>query len=476
MWIKLIAPRSAKRPMDSDWKTRMSPPLSLLVLGALTPSEHAVTVADENIERLRLDDTPDLVGITAKVDTFDRAVQIARRYRARGIPVVLGGIHPTVCPEMCAPHADAVVIGEAEETWPRLIEDLRHGRLRACYRNEHPVDIALSPPPRWELLKPGNYLFSNTLTIGRGCPWRCDFCYNSSANVEARYRMKPIPRILAEIRSLGVPHVMFIDDNFIGDPCQAAALVRALRPLKLTWHAAVSADIGSREALLDEMAESGCRSLFIGFESVRQGNLTRCRKTQNRIERYDETIAHIHRRGMLVNASLVFGFDEDDATVFPATLAWLVRNRVSTMTAHILTPYPGTRLHDQLAREGRLLHHDLRRYDTAHAVFRPRRLTPEALERGYRDLYDHFYSWGNILRRLPERADQRVAFLEFNLLYRKFGKLTSPLGRLFGMRRLAKFAKALAYPRRRARIAATRRQAVDGCWPCGEDSGRTLNA
>jgi radical SAM superfamily enzyme YgiQ (UPF0313 family) len=446
MNIKLISPLSSKRPMDSDWKTRMSPPLSLLVLGALTPREHAVRLADENIERIRLDDAPDLVGLTVKVDTVHRAAEIARAYRRRGIPVVMGGIHPTVCPDDCAPHADTVVMGEAEELWPRLLEDRRRGALRPLYRNDHPVDIALTPAPRWELLREKSYLFTNTLCIGRGCPWRCDFCYNSSPHVDARYRMKPLAHILEEIRLLGVPHVMFIDDNFIGDPERARELMRALRPMKLTWHAAVSADIGRRGDLLDLMAETGCKSLFIGFESVNPDNLRRCRKAPNRVERYDETIARIHARGIMVNASLVFGFDGDDESVFPTTLDWLVRQRVATMTAHIMTPYPGTRLYDRLRREGRILDRDLRRYDTAHAVFAPGRMSAAALERGHRWIYDRFYSWANILRRMPADARQRTAFLEFNLLYRKYGKLTCPLGRLFGMRRLAKLAKALAYP------------------------------
>lgn len=450
MNIKLIAPRSAKRRMDSDWKTRMAPPLALLVLGALTPRKHTVTVADENVERVRTDDTPDLVGITVKVDTFHRATEIAAAYRNRGIPVVLGGIHPTACPEMCAEHADSVVIGEAEELWGALLEDFAAGTLKRVYRNTGLVDLASSPTPRWDLLKPGRYLFTNTLCMGRGCPWRCDFCYNSSANVDARYRSKPLHHVLEEIRSLGVPHVMFIDDNFIGDPDFARELMRAMRPMNLTWHAAVSADIGHREDLLDRMAESGCKSLFIGFESVRQENLRNCRKSQNRIEHYDRTIQRIHQRKILVNASLAFGFDGDDETVFPDTLSWLVRNRISTMTAHILTPFPGTLWHRQLEAEGRLLHRDLRRYDTAHAVFRPRGMTPEALEAGYYRIYDDFYSWANILRRMPSDTAQRIAFLEFNLLYRKFGKLTCPLGKAFGMRRLAQLAKALAYPVRRA--------------------------
>lgn len=446
MKIKLIAPQSSMRPMDSMWKIRMAPPLSLLTLAALTPPEHEVTIHDENVEALHLDDSPDLVGITVKVDTLYRAIEMAREYRARGITVVMGGIHPTVCPEDCTQHADAVVVGEAEEIWPRLLADIAGNRLQPVYRNAGPVDMSRTPIPLWNLLNHKDYLFTNTLCIGRGCPWRCDFCYNSSDNIDARYRMKPIRNIVAEIESLGIPHVMFIDDNFIGNPRLAIELLRRLRGMGLTWHTAVSADIGSHDDILDLMVDSGCKSLFIGFESVNQKNLLHCHKTQNRIERYDSTIGKIHARGMMVNASLVFGFDGDDRTVFQTTVDWLVRNRVATMTSHILTPYPGTLLHKRMLAEGRIIDHDLRHYNTAHAVFRPAKMTTSELEAGHRESYDSFYSWRNIIKRWPGSTAQATAYLEFNLLYRKWGKTTCRLGQLFGMRNLAKLSKAIAYP------------------------------
>jgi len=448
MKIKLISPKSSVRPMDSAWKTQMSPPLPLLVLGALTPPGHEVSLADENVERLRLDDHPDLVGLTVKVDTLYRAADIARKYRRRGIPVVMGGIHATARPSDCLPIADSVVIGEAESIWPRLLEDAARGRLRRVYRNRGPVDIATVPVPQWRLLHDQRYLFTNTIRIGRGCPWRCDFCYNSASNVDARYRMKPIRNILTEIESLGVRHVMFIDDNFIGNPTRSRTLLNELRKMDLVWHTAVSADIGHHDDLLDLMADSGCKSLFVGFESVNQANLRQCRKAQNRCEEYEQTIARIHARGMMVNASLVFGFDEDESDVFANTVHWLVRNHVATMTAHILTTYPGTRLYRNLLTEGRIIDHDLRHYNTAHCVFRPKKMTPDELEAGHRRAYKEFYSWPNILRRRPLAPGQMKAYLEFNLVYRKYGKLTCWIGKAVGMRMLARLARMIAYPHR----------------------------
>lgn len=457
MKIKLICPRSTVRPMDSAWKTQMSPPLSLLVLGALTPREHDVTVEDENVERLHLKDGPDLVGVTVKVDTVSRARRISGEYRKKGIPVVWGGIYPTMCTDACAGFADSVVVGEAETNWPLLLQDVQAGRLRPVYRNERPVNMADVPSPRWELMKEKSYLFTNTVRVGRGCPWRCDFCYNSSSNVESRYRSKPVEHVIREIESLGTRHVMFIDDNFIGNIGYARRLLKRMKALHLAWHTAVSADIGRHTEILDLMADSGCKSLFIGFETLGRNNLERCGKRQNRVEEYDQLIRQIHGRGMMVNASLVFGFDHDDESVFPTTLDWLIRNRVETMTAHILTPYPGTGLYRRLVAEGRIIDHDLERYNTANVVFRPRGMTAERLARGYRWMYRKFYSWSSIWKRMPETPGQRAAYLQFQLLYRKFGKVTCLLGKTFGMRNVAKLATAVAYgihgrgaPRRKA--------------------------
>jgi radical SAM superfamily enzyme YgiQ (UPF0313 family) len=454
MKIKLISPRVTLRSTDSAFKRYMAPPLALLVLGALTPREHEVVLEDENVERLSLNDSPDLVGITVKADTAYRSYDIAARYRARGIPVVFGGIHPTVCPEENLPHADAIVIGEAEELWAGIVRDAKEGRLQRIYRMSGESEPARTPIPRWELIAGKNYLYTNTLCAGRGCPWRCDFCYSSSPNIARGHRMKPVENILSEIESLRTRHVMFIDDNFIGSPEKAERLLRAILPLGLTWHTAVSADIGRHDHLLDQMAASGCKSLFIGFETLNGKNLAESHKGQNRIEEYSRTISKIHRRGMMVNASLVFGFDSDGPDVFPRTLEWLAEQKIETMTAHILTPYPGTKLYRRMLEENRILDFDLCHYNTSRAVFRPKGMTAEELERGYLRMYSEFYSWRRILQRVPDSRDQWTAYFLFNLFYRKFGKVISTLGRLGLMGAMSRFAKALAYPESHARPAA----------------------
>jgi radical SAM superfamily enzyme YgiQ (UPF0313 family) len=258
--------------------------------------------------------------------------------------------------------------------------------------------------------------------------------------------MKGYRQILEEIESLQTTQVMFIDDNFIGNPDRARHFLRYHIPEGLTWHTSVSADIGKHEDILDLMALTGCKSLFIGFETLNPGNLEGCGKHQNRISEYESTIGKIHSRGMMVNASLIFGFDHDGPDIFPATLEWLVENRVETMTGHILTPYPGTKFHKQLLEEHRIFDFDLLHYNTSHVVFHPARMSADELREGYLWIYREFYSWRRILARLPESRSQWTAYLLFNFLYRKYGKAISLAGKLGLMRAIAKLAKGVAYP------------------------------
>jgi len=462
MEIKLISPGMTKRPMDTAFKTQMAPSLALLVLSALTPSGHRVYMEDENVERLHLKDSPDLVGITVKADTAKRSFEIAKKYRRRNIPVIFGGIHPTACPEENMAHADSIVVGEAEELWPQILADAEKGELRRIYQQGHPSDLSKSPVPDWSLVRGKNFLFTNTIVAGRGCPWQCDFCYSSSPNLFRGHRMKPVKNILAEIASLAVDHIFFIDDNFIGNLSRCRELLRAMVGLGLTWHTAVSADIGSHDDILDLMAESGCRSLFIGFETVNQQNLGACSKKQNKVEQYNRTIRKIHERGIMVNAGMVFGFDWDGPGVFAPTLNWLVSQKIETMTCHILTPYPGTKFHQRLLCENRIIDFDLTHYNTSRAVFRPLRMSKEELEQGYLRMYQEFYSLPNIWARLPDASSQWTAFLLFNLFYRKFGPAVSLLGKMGLMGVLGKLGKILAYPggASRARVLDALQQAL----------------
>lgn len=445
MKIKLISPRMTLRPMDSEYKRVLSPSISLLVLAGLTPSEHEVAIDDENIGSLTLDDHPDLVGISVNVDTSKGAYKIASLYRNRGIPVILGGIHASAAPEEALRHADAVCIGEAENVWEQIINDTRHNRLEKRYYSEKPADLATTPIPKWELLNTSDYLYTNIVCASRGCPFNCEFCYNSCTYVHNRFRNRPVEQVVSEISLLKTKHVMFVDDNFIGNLGWTRRFVNAIKPLNLTWHAAVSANIGSHPDLLDEMQASGCQSLFIGIESINEKSIKSAFKYQNNIRNYEELINNLHDRGIMLNASMAFGFDEDHPDVFDRTLKWLVTNKVETMTGHILTPYPGTRFYKKLKKEGRIIDKDCSHYNTSHVVFEPKNMTKEELYKGYLRIYRRFYSIGNIIKRIPKHPRSRIPYLLFNLGYRKFGKLTSQLARFGLMNSIGKLARRLSY-------------------------------
>ena len=251
---------------------------------------------------------------------------------------------------------------------------------------------------------------------------------------------------LAKIcRAKGVRHIMFIDDNFIGDLAFARQLVEAMRPLRLKWNAAVSANIVDHPDLLDLMRETGCLSLFIGFESISAGSVAGVHKRQNDVARYEKLVGMLHDRGIMINASFVFGLDSDGPSVFRDTLDWVVRNRIETVTSHILTPYPGTALYERMKGEGRLTDTDLSHYDTAHVVFKPKGMSAEELYAGYLWIYREVYSWKNIIRRTPRSLSQFLPYYLFNLFYRKYGRFTERLGLAIGFDRVGALARRLSY-------------------------------
>ena len=217
---------------------------------------------------------------------------------------------------------------------------------------------------------------------------------------------------------------MFIDDNFIGNPKWTKELLKEIKPLKLKWNAAVTSNIVDMPELLDEMKEAGCQSLFIGFESINSKSLESVHKVQNSVNRYEKLVDEIHKRGIMINASFVFGLDEDDGSIFKSTLEWIVKNKIETVTSHILTPYPGTKLYKALLEENRIVDFNLANYNTASVVYKPKNMTAEELYNGYLWIYKELYTFKNIMKRLPKSKKQWIPFLTFNFFYRKFGKLT----------------------------------------------------
>ncbi len=435
MYIKLIQPAMRKRPMDTDIKTHMAPPLGLLTIVNMLRDEHRIRLENENLHPIEYDDGPDLVGISVTVDTLPGAIAIAKRFRSRGIPVVAGGIHITTASETIPADAfDALCIGPAEGTWPRIVRDAEAGNLQPVYRCERPLMGRDIVPPAYDFVQGGEYLYCNVVHTSRGCPFRCEFCYNSSG--EHTYLHREISDVIADIRTVKSRHIMFIDDNFAGDPAWTKRLLHAIEPLHIRWNAAVSINAAYDAELLDLMKRTGCQGLFIGFESINADSLKAVHKGQNSIARYEEAIRAIHDRGIMINASFVFGLDGDTPDVFRDTVAWICRNRIETVTSHIMTPYPGTVLYDRLMAEGRIISHDLSLYNTAHVVFQPKQMTAKQLYEGYLQVYREVYSFRGIWRRLPKCRTQRPAYLMFNLFYRKFGPLTDWLCKRIGYDRI----------------------------------------
>lgn len=445
MNIKLITPKMTLRPMDSEFKRMMAPSLGLLTVAALTPAGHDVYLEDENIGNIHFSDRPDVVGITVNVDTAHRAYSIADKYREKGIIVVLGGIHVSANPDEALNHADAVCIGEATEVWGKILEDIQNNCLKKKYQHQTREKTYRLPIPRWDLLDEANYLYTNIIATSRGCPYKCTFCYNSSEYAGHTFRNRDIDNVLAEIKALPTKHIMFIDDNLIGNIEWCKKFVQKLKPLNIKWQAAVSANIGLHTELLDAMKESGCRSLFIGFETINKKSLYHAAKYQNKVDSYEKTIEEIHKRGIMVNASIVFGFDEDGPEVFHDTVNWLITNRIETMTAHILTPYPGTKLFHDFKAAGRIIDFDWSHYNTAHVVYKPLKMTSEELYEGYLWSYREFYSCKNIIKRVP-KSEQIIPHLLFNFGYRKFGKITAKIIASLGlMHTLGKVSRLLSH-------------------------------
>jgi radical SAM superfamily enzyme YgiQ (UPF0313 family) len=443
MVIKLIQPRMHRRPMDTDIKNRMSPPLGLYTIANMFRNCHDILVENENIHQLETNDSPDIVGISVNVDSLPRAIEIASIYRRRNIPVVLGGILPTTAPDVIPTNLGITIcIGAAEGTWPDIISDFQNGTLKERYTCSHAMTSEQIVSPAYDMMPKGYYLYRNIIHTSRGCPFRCDFCYNSSP--QRHYLHRTIKDVMREVREAGSRHIMFIDDNFVGDPRWTRKLLVELKREKIKWNAAVSINVVNIPGILDEMKESGCQGLFIGFESINSASVEGVHKVQNSVDRYEYAVSEIHKRGIMINASFVFGLDSDTKETFAQTVDWIVKNKIETVTSHILTPYPGTTFYNQVLHEGRLITTNLEFYDTAHVVMQPKNMTQEELYNGYLWVYEQVYSFKNILRRMPRSLKQVPAYLMFNFFYRKWGRFTDWLCKKITYERIGYWGERLS--------------------------------
>ncbi|HEX6108192.1 MAG TPA: radical SAM protein, partial [Ktedonobacteraceae bacterium] len=381
-----------------------------------------VTLQDEHVEQLDLNDDPDLVVIQVYITSAYRAYQLADHYRSKGAYVALGGLHVTSLPDEAAQHADSIFLGPGEDIWPAFLTDYRAGHPARVYTSQVRTLLGV-PKIRRDLIKRNLYLVPNSIVVSRGCPHVCDFCYKEAffKGGKSFYTLQ-VDDALAEIDRLPGRHLYFLDDHLFGNPRFAGALFDGMKGMGRLWQAAGTVQSVLRPGLLEKAAQSGLRSLFVGFETLNPANLQEQHKYQNLNRDYSTAIRRLHDLGVMVNGSFVFGMDEDDETVFDRTVDWAISQGIETATFHILTPYPTTALYERMAQQERLLHSKWDLYDTRHVVYRPAKLTPEALETGYWHAYRDFYRWRSIFRgaSIQERWRERFRHVAYAGGWKKF--------------------------------------------------------
>jgi len=400
MKVKMILPAltEAKSIFWRPIKYSLFPPLGLATLASYFDAADEITIQDEHVEVLELNDEPDLVVIQVYITSAYRAYQIADHYRAKGSHVCLGGLHVTSLPGEAAVHADTIFIGPGEDTWPAFIRDFQENQPKKKYVSK--VRNLLNLPfPNRNLIKKHLYLVPNSIVVSRGCPHACDFCYKEAFFEGGKsFYTLATDRALAEIESLSGKHLYFLDDHLFANPRFAGNLFDGMRGMGRIWQAAGTVQSVLVSGLLEKAVASGLRSLFIGFETLNPNNLLKQNKYQNLNRDYSLAIQRLHDLGVMVNASFVFGMDDDDESVFDRTVEWAIKHGVETATFHILTPYPGTVLYRRMKAEGRITTSNWDFYDTRHAVFHHQQLSSSTLETGYWGAYRDFYRWGSIFK------------------------------------------------------------------------------
>ena len=394
-------------------------PLTLTTLASLVPPDIAadIQLIDEGIDEIVPDAIDaDLVGISAITGTAPRAYEIAGVLRRRGIPVVLGGVHPTLAPDEAMCHADAVAVGYAEESWPRLLRDFVAGRMAPRYDQDPNLSLAGLPFPRRDLFNGGMVNVAHTLEATRGCIYQCDFCVVPAA--WGRPLQKPVADVVADIRQMRAKRVIFLDLNLIADVPYAKELFTALVPLNVQWGGLATTTIAWDDELLDLAARSGCRGLLIGFESLNQAALVETKKAFNMRRDYHEVVRKIRDRRIALMGCFVFGFDNDTLDSFDETVEFVMAARMDLPRYAIAVPFPGTGLYRRLKAEGRITTEDWSLYDGQHVVFEPRNMTAGQLLHHTRRAWTTTYSYRSILKRLGGSRTRLSMSIPANLGYR----------------------------------------------------------
>jgi len=406
MKILLVFPRiehgATTYKEKNSWRRIITgyPVITLPYIAAITPKEHSVKIVNENEESINFDEDIDLVGITCYTMTAPRVYEIADEFRKRGKTVILGGYHPTAMPDEAKQHADSIIMGMAEVSWPRALSDFKKGKLKPIYERDHDFDISKIPPLRRDLIKHNPFL--GAIQTTRGCSNKCEFCAISSfcGNV---VKQRPVKEVVEEIKNMPNRFFIFHDPHLTLHRKYAMEIFKEMIRQKIhkSWVANGTTDILGKvdSEFLNLARKSGCVEWFVGFESVSQEALNNIKKTHNKVEDFKRMIKRVHDHGMTIQGGIIFGFDEDTPNIFDTTLDTINDWELDALEINILTPYPGTPLFERLDKEGRILTRDWSRYNQVDVVFQPKKMTPKELFEGASRFAREFYSWSNIIRR-----------------------------------------------------------------------------
>jgi radical SAM superfamily enzyme YgiQ (UPF0313 family) len=462
--LLLVDPYPRNNPYHltaSERRAVWFPKLSLPTIAAYTPEHWEVGLVDEAVQDIDFDYPCDMVGLSIMTCYAPRAYEIAAEFRKRGRTIVMGGVHPTYCPEEALQYADAIVCGEAEDLWPQLARDFEAGVMQRVYKMTSFPALERYKSPRVELLSPDAYMTRQCSFTTRGCHFDCEFCSVSPFNGKTT-RRRPVEEVVNELQRVqrwirselverlrdeplwdafvtalrirvGIEDgsiVAFVDDLHNSNRAYCRELWTALKPLKIKWGCQSTLFLADDEEMVKLAAESGCVSVFVGMESLDEDSLDETNKPFNRVHKFSQEIKMFHDYGIMVNPGIVFGFDNDDESVFERAVDFLTKNKVELAYFNVLTPLPGTALYDRYNNAGRIFDRDWSKYDGKHVVFQPSRMTPEQLQEGFYWANHQFYSLPSIWKRLSGTGQRLIGRWEMNREFRKLVKRSCPRGSL----------------------------------------------
>jgi radical SAM superfamily enzyme YgiQ (UPF0313 family) len=420
--IHLINPKTdslTTRPLYFN-RALYSPLAGLLAVAAVIPrDQYEVVLTDENIEDIDFDLEADLVGISAMTSYVNRGYEIADEFRARGIPVVMGGVHPSFMPQEALKHCDAVVIGEVELVIDKLLDDLKQGTMRGTYKSEKLHPMVGMPMPRYDLLKKHRYVNRTFVQTSRGCHQGCTFCAEPLMN-GLKFRYRPVDEVIHEMESCGARTISINDADFFGTPERPKEVMRALKGRGIQWQAGVTSKLAQDDRMLELAAESGCTMLSIGFESISRSTLKSVHKHVNRPETFAALVEKVHSYGIMVFGLFMFGFDGDDTAVFQDTAKFNIDANYDAVAYSVLTPYPGTLTWYEMKKADRIVSFDWEKYDQGHVVYRPAQMSGDDLRLGIARAYAQFYTMSSIVSRFPLSGSRhRAQWTIYNLFMRR---------------------------------------------------------